>query len=1051
LLTVEIGGPAPVLRGDVRVQRGAYTEPVSLAALARLNGGATLRPAADGSALDDLRLDVAITTVEDVRVDNNYGRFEGGAQVRLVGTAARPGMTGRITLREGGTIYAGGRLFTLSRGTVSFTDLTRIHPDLDVQAATRVGRLAGAGSASVTLTVTGTPDRFSFDLTSDTDASREEIATALIGGGVTGASAVTLLASDLLGATGRQLGLDTLRLDRGDIIRDEFREDTSVLSQDDENPVTRLTLSKRLRDNVEFTLSQSLAENGKTTFVVSYYPLANLELRAISRDDASLGLGVRHQVTFGGSRPARAAATRVEPVVASVRIEGTLAPYAEAELQRGLRLKAGDRFDYYRWQQDLDALAERYANAGYYEARVRGRRTEAGEGGLHVVYTVHRGPATHIRVDGLDLPADALAAIRDAWTRNVFDRFIVEDAETRVRGVLLARSFVAGVVSGRMESGDERKTLHLTVIPGPASDRRTIRFTGQAGVSQGQLEAVVAQAGLEVQGWIDRPALADALTAFYRAEGYLNARVTVDAPVLENGVGLLPVRIEEGPRAIVRAVQWTGVSAAQADAASRAAGLVVGAPYTLAAVDAARDRIERHFRTAGYGAVQVNLTATPVDDGARVDVTVLVTEGPRQVLQDVETVGATRTREGVVRRALGLRVGQPVNLEEWALARKRLFDTNVFRSVDIQAVPMGEPVDGVQPVRARVTVEEYPPWRLRYGVQADRARPDAGEDGRLEVDVGAIGEIRNQNLFGRALTGGVAARVERDFQRANTFLQTATFFGLPVRSSVFAYGSRETLREDGDLLAVTDLRGVSVEQRWRRRLGLETTYAYRFEFNRTYDPDPFPGDPSPLDERASIGRLTGALLWDRRDDPVSASRGTFSSISLERAAAWLGSDVRYGKVLAQQHVFWPLGPFVAATRVVGGRAYGDDLLFGDRFLAGGGTTVRGYAENGLGPRDIFGAARGGNQMLVFNQELRFPIYRWARGVGFLDAGNVFDDLSPFAWRELKVGYGAGLRIDSPIGLLRLDFGIPGSTVPGVRRRANQLGSGRWYFGIGHVF
>jgi hypothetical protein len=86
---------------------------------------------------------VAITTVDDMRVDNNYGRFEGGAQVRLVGTVGEPGLTGRATLREGGTVYAAGRTFTLNRGTISFTNLDAHrarprHPGRD--AAGRPGR-----------------------------------------------------------------------------------------------------------------------------------------------------------------------------------------------------------------------------------------------------------------------------------------------------------------------------------------------------------------------------------------------------------------------------------------------------------------------------------------------------------------------------------------------------------------------------------------------------------------------------------------------------------------------------------------------------------------------------------------------------------------------------------------------------------------------------------------------------------------------------------------------------------------------------------------------
>ena len=90
-------------------------------------------------------------------------------------------------------------------------------------------------------------------------------------------------------------------------------------------------------------------------------------------------------------------------------------------------------------------------------------------------------------------------------------------------------------------------------------------------------------------------------------------------------------------------------------------------------------------------------------------------------------------------------------------------------------------------------------------------------------------------------------------------------------------------------------------------------------------------------------------------------------------------------------------------------------------------------------------------MLILNQELRFPIYRWFRGVAFVDAGNAFSELQPFAFGDLAVGYGAGLRLSSPIGLLRLDFGIPATAPPNSTRRGNSVGSGRLYFGLGHIF
>ena len=183
---------------------------------------------------------------------------------------------------------------------------------------------------------------------------------------------------------------------------------------------------------------------------------------------------------------------------------------------------------------------------------------------------------------------------------------------------------------------------------------------------------------------------------------------------------------------------------------------------------------------------------------------------------------------------------------------------------------------------------------------------------------------------------------------------------------------------------------MSFEQRWRRRRGFEITYGYRFDRNHFYDPEPDPDDFFPLDVVENDGRLTGAFLFDRRLDPVSPTGGTFTSLSFERAAGWLASDSSYTKLLLQQYGFWSRGSLVLAGRVMGGRTVGSDIPLDQRFLAGGATTVRGYGENALGPRDIFGLAVGGTQLLILNQELRFPIHRWFRGVGFLDVGNTFD-------------------------------------------------------------
>jgi outer membrane protein assembly factor BamA len=107
--------------------------------------------------------------------------------------------------------------------------------------------------------------------------------------------------------------------------------------------------------------------------------------------------------------------------------------------------------------------------------------------------------------------------------------------------------------------------------------------------------------------------------------------------------------------------------------------------------------------------------------------------------------------------------------------------------------------------------------------------------------------------------------------------------------------------------------------------------------------------------------------------------------------------------------------------------------------------VRGVIEDGLGPRDFFGDASGGEAMLLLNQEIRVPVYRWVRAVGFLDAGNVFARPADLSVMDLVGSVGAGLRVATPYALLRVDFG---RTVWGA---GPTLSGTRWTFGLGHAF
>ena len=77
---------------------------------------------------------------------------------------------------------------------------------------------------------------------------------------------------------------------------------------------------------------------------------------------------------------------------------------------------------------------------------------------------------------------------------------------------------------------------------------------------------------------------------------------------------------------------------------------------------------------------------------------------------------------------------------------------------------------------------------------------------------------------------------------------------------------------------------------------------------------------------ANIAKLSEAVVWDRRDDPINSRKGTFSSISFDQSASFLGSDHQNRKLLMQQFLFVPLGKLVLASRAQIGFAYGRDPL-----------------------------------------------------------------------------------------------------------------------------
>ena len=183
-------------------------------------------------------------------------------------------------------------------------------------------------------------------------------------------------------------------------------------------------------------------------------------------------------------------------------------------------------------------------------------------------------------------------------------------------------------------------------------------------------------------------------------------------------------------------------------------------------------------------------------------------------------------------------------------------------------------------------------------------------------------------------------------------------------------------------------------------------------------------------DKGSTRSLTLSTRTDTTNHPFYPTEGFRNRLSVERAGGWLGGTTEFTKFEADVSTYIKIGQRdrqALALRAMLGTARRRRLPR----PSGSGwrpETLRGYN---------FGEFEG-DRMLVLNAEFRFPIVDAVEGVVFADFGRTFSAGEGISFSDLKAGYGVGIRLDTPLGIVRIDYGIGES-------------GGRTYFSFGPMF
>ena len=1040
------------IEGSVLVKEGGFTDDLYFdkGILAAVTAPRSLDLSEQRNPLlDSLRFNVSVATQDPIVVQNNLAKAELSMQLVVLGSPYDMGLTGRLTIEEDSQLTLQERQYTVSRGVITFTSDRSIEPTVDIEATTTVSNY------DITLQISGPPSDTKTQLTADPPGLSEPDIMALL---ITGKTldeirgqefqvAQTQMLSYLTGRLGASLGHELEKATGLSRVRVEPN-----LISGEANPGARLTVGQDLTRQLSLVYSMDLVNSSDQIYIAEYDLTKRFVTRGVRQSDGSYRFDFRHALRFGGTPGAQRAKREVRRV-GLLTIAGERY-FTEEQIESKLKAKPGARYDFFKLRRGMDRVTSMYTKAGLLESSVRLKR-EQKDKLVNLNLKIDPGVKVEFVFEGAPVPGHVEKELRRVWYSGVFDTQRVEDATAVLRAWLVGEKHLTPQIKPQTTApAPDRKRVLFDIQMGPKFENVEWVFEGAGGLSAKQLRDVVESQKLSTDVYTKPSRVTELLTKFYYEMGFLDAAVSEPsyrlAPETRTGKVIFPVK--EGPHYRVGETKFTGNTALTPAELAEAAPLPPGDGYRPELRENALRRLREAYWAHGYNEVETAAEIERIPEKALVNLNFQITENTKGVVEDVIVEGNRDTSEKLIRSQLDIKPGDPVNLVKIGSSRRKLYHTGAFAVVDIaredQAPQAGSAVAaGTKLVRLRVRVQEVQPFELRYGAYYDTERGPGGTF-----------DFSNRNSLGSARLLELIGRYDSQLHEVRLSLSQPLLGRLPVKLIASPYLRREINPETPQTSGFNvDRIGFSVQQEIALGHKILLNYGYKIEKSRTYDTGPDPIFNVPL----RLASLTSTFARDTRDDVLDATKGSFFSHAFEFSPETLGSQVRFVKYFGQYFRYFPLQKprvqlftnkvirprlvYATALRVgLAGGLGGQEVPLSERFFAGGGTTIRGFTQNSVGPATFTGIELGGVGMVVLNNELRFPLVSILDGVGFVDVGNVYGKLSDFSPTDLRKAVGVGLRVRTPFLLLRLDYGF------NLQRRMGEPAS-RLFFSIGQAF
>jgi outer membrane protein insertion porin family len=736
------------------------------------------------------------------------------------------------------------------------------------------------------------------------------------------------------------------------------------------------------------------------------------------------------------------------PIIRSIDVEYTgPATISRQRILAQMRTKVGQLYSNEIVQEDIKALYR----TGYIR-NVRIFAQPEGDGVKVIVAVETRAIVREIEITGAErIKPKRLRKEIKVKLNQAINEQALEESRQKIIDVYQGHGYNDVSVQFRVDPIDEKRgtaRVVFAVNEGVRGAISQIRFEGNAHISQKVLRKEMKTRGrtliyfMDKTGRLDEVQLEqdlDKIREYYQNHGFIDVEIKeVRKDRTPKGPMIITIVILEGPQYHVRKLTVSGYEHSTEAKIRAFLKMKEGSVYSPKQLRDDAKAVADAYGSGGYVDLVITPEGTPAGP-ALIDVHYTIEEGTRSFVNRVNIEGNTRTKDKVIRREVLVAPGDVFNTVRVDTTKKRLENLGYFAKVE--TYPEETDIPGRKDLT--ILVQEKRTGSLSFG----------GGFSTVDKLVG-FAELTQGNfdLFNwPSFTGGgqkFRLRLQYGTERKDFILTITEPYFLDRRLSL---SGQAFYTEANYLSSLYNQRnyGFLFEMRKPINAYMYGTLGYTLQDIDIFDV----AGSAPAFIQSQKGssvesKIFGSVVLDTRDNPLLSRRGQRVTFSPLITGGFLGGDIQvYGWDLeGSQYFHLPWDTILLINGEIGTVSQwgaGNEVPIFERLFLGGSNNLRGFPFREVGPKEN-GEPIGGQTMARATFEWTFPIIEKARGAVFYDMGFVNSDAWSFGFNNMASDIGIGIRLDLPIGPLRLDYGYP-------IMRDGYNGGGHFNFNVGYQF